>query len=352
VFGFVATAIGVVLALWSFHEKRPNISFVTTADSNVLDVHTPMAALDVLYQGESIQRRNLNLRLLRMRVQNAGDVDIVQGAYDQKLPWGFRISNGRLIEIRVVGSNSVYLQSNLRPQQVSGNEVRFDKVIFDRGKFIDIQCLIVHPKDEEPGVIPFGKIAGLERLTAIRQTSKSRGQFLHETFDGSMQKQVARVGAYGVLFILVLLGVVGGSVALSELRERRRVRRRGRAIRAALEDSGLDELSQKLVTRLYVKQGSRGLEQLRDILTDPVALQRAVNDYDAKKDVVDRLIVEERERGGDTSRYMFDTGFYQGPAQLAGDLLNSGLVIRRGDGAASPTNGLAQAVARVLARIA
>src|SRR5664279_1508531 len=74
--GFVVGVFGIALGILALRERRPEITFSFVAESNVLDVHTPVSALDVLYRGKNIQKLGLNLRIITVRIENTGAVDI------------------------------------------------------------------------------------------------------------------------------------------------------------------------------------------------------------------------------------------------------------------------------------
>src|SRR5436305_697066 len=114
--GAIVGIVGVILAIFALRERRAELQFQLISESNVLDVHTPVAALDVLYQGESLQKRQLNLRVITLRVANTGDADILQSQYDQRLPCGLAITRGRIVEIRLLSTNSSYLRNSLSPR--------------------------------------------------------------------------------------------------------------------------------------------------------------------------------------------------------------------------------------------
>jgi hypothetical protein len=59
VFGAFLGIVGLALGGVTLQEREPEISFITAGESNVMDVHTSVPALDVLFNGRSIQRRYL-----------------------------------------------------------------------------------------------------------------------------------------------------------------------------------------------------------------------------------------------------------------------------------------------------
>jgi hypothetical protein len=61
--------------------------------------------------------------------------------------------------------NSSYLAENLHPQLQAPDTVLFNKIIFDKHKFVAVELLVLHNKDQQPQVKELGKIAGLEIIS-------------------------------------------------------------------------------------------------------------------------------------------------------------------------------------------
>jgi len=78
--------IGVLLSLLFgaaglytfFHERKPNVSYEITNESNVLDLRQPIKNLSILFQNQDIEQKNLNLRIFDVKVENTGEIDILQ----------------------------------------------------------------------------------------------------------------------------------------------------------------------------------------------------------------------------------------------------------------------------------
>ena len=99
--GIVISMIFGFFGLYSiFHENKPNISFKITNEANILDLHKPLEELSISFQGEDIQKKNLNLRILTIKIENDGKVNILQNFYDSEDIWGFQVKNGKIIEVR------------------------------------------------------------------------------------------------------------------------------------------------------------------------------------------------------------------------------------------------------------
>ena len=146
--GVIIALISVAFAIYSWvYGRQPNISFEITNEANVLDVHKPLKDLNISFQGEDIQEKNLNLRILTIRIENTGRENILQNHYDLHDIWGFQVMDGKIIEIRLMDTNSEYLKENLSPRLLKEDTVQFIKTIFEKGKFFTLEALILHTRD-------------------------------------------------------------------------------------------------------------------------------------------------------------------------------------------------------------
>src|SRR6266571_3559485 len=171
----LSLVIGLIALYYTVRRTRTNLVVDVTSELNVMDVRTPLKDLSILFQGQDIQKQNANLRILGVRLVNEGDTNILENFFDSRIPWGLMIDGGRLIEARVTGSNAQYLSDNLHPRVTGNNEVDFDKLIFDRGKYVALELLVLHDKNIEPQIRPQGKIAGMDSIP-IRNSFQERDQ--------------------------------------------------------------------------------------------------------------------------------------------------------------------------------
>jgi len=161
-FGVVLTLVFGFFAVYSaFHERKPNILFEITNEINVLDIRKPLEELSISFMGEDIEKRNLNLRIFTVRIENNGEVDILQNHYDADDVWGIQVNHARIIEARFMDSNSDYLKSKINPNIIEENKIEFNKIIFEKGNYFIVEILVLHMKEEYPEVISIGKIAGI-----------------------------------------------------------------------------------------------------------------------------------------------------------------------------------------------
>ena len=159
--------LGVALTYLALQQPEPRVALETIGETNVLDVRRPLQDLSIVFRGQDVQEQNLNLRILTIRVANVGDVDILPGHYARDDDWGLQFDDGKVIEARLVATNSDYLQSKVIPEPKGTNGVVFPKVIFEQDDFFVVEVLLLHSKDDSPSFSSMGKIAGIDRNQRI-----------------------------------------------------------------------------------------------------------------------------------------------------------------------------------------
>jgi hypothetical protein len=158
------------------------------------------------------------------------------------------------------------------------NRVIFDKVIFDKGKYITLELLVLHNKSIEPQVRVVGKIAGMDEIAV---TDSFKGQehqgLLSSVFKGPFAVQIARTIAYffiGLLAIisvgLAIAGIVGAISSFKKRSRRRLVRYLAKA------DSTETEAQRQVLLEIFIENGVPGLKRVRAILKDERSLKRVI----------------------------------------------------------------------------
>jgi hypothetical protein len=277
---FWGIVIGLVALYYTVRGTRTNLVVDVGSESNVMDVRTPLKDLAILFQGQDIQKENANLRILGVRLVNEGESNILENYFDSKIPWGLRIQGGRLIEARITGSNSKYLSENLHPSIVEKDEVTFDKVIFDKGKYIALELLVLHDKNVEPVVVPIGKIAGMDQIP-VRNSFRERDQegLTGRVFKGPIAVQIARTIAYFLIGLCIIV-VIGFAVAgIGSIPSWFRKRSRRKQVRYLIKEGSPEkEKKRQILVDVFVEEGGSGLSRLQAALNDAELLAKAVTD--------------------------------------------------------------------------
>ncbi len=159
----------ILFAVYTFYYTRNiNITFDVVSETNVLDINAPVQGLEIMFRGQDISEKGLNLRLLMLRVENTGYVNLLESDFDQDIDWGINVSGGDIIRTRIAGASSTYLEDNLNPRLVEVHTIAFDKIVFDKGMYFLNEILILHNKNEEPVISTFGKISGIGDMPVNR----------------------------------------------------------------------------------------------------------------------------------------------------------------------------------------
>ena len=276
--------LGVLLAIafgsfglytW-LHTKQPDITYEIEAETDVVDLHTPLQDLTIFFRGEDIRAQNLNLRVLTIRISNKGDLDLLQTQYDQTDPWGFKVTPGRIVDVRIASSNSKYLQSHLKPRIDGTDRILLDKSIFERQKWVVLDLLVIHGKSEPPELVPFGKIAGAETIPVLKPyLTKDRETLWTKVISGAVLIHVLRFALYIGIFILWGLIVVLSSVGVASLIDSLRIKRR-RTKAARLSPPAEERAKWDVLVGIYVEGGVVSVKRLRQDLRDVGKLAKIV----------------------------------------------------------------------------
>ena len=191
---------------------------------------------------------------------NNGEVDILQTQFDQDEIWGLQVIGGRVIEARLIEASSGYLRTKANPQVIRDDIVKFDKAIVEKGQFFAFNMLVIHAKDVTPGIIPLGKIAGIDEIVVTRVPVKAEGPgFFSDLFGGGWAVQLVRA----ILFFMgaaVVLGLFAATVlSYSFLTVVIRRRRIGNSV---VMKTLTSQKQRDLLSEVYLHHGMGGGERL------------------------------------------------------------------------------------------
>lgn len=304
--GFIGVLVSMVfgiVGLYSFvHEKKPDINFEIVGETNLLDVRKPLSDLMISFEGQDIQKNNLNLRILTLRIENTGEVDILQNFYDNANPWGCKIQDGKVVEIRTIGSNSGYLKNNLQPTVTQGNNIRFNKVIFERGRYVILEILVLHSKERLPELLPYGKIVGIDNMTPKKSwLENDKPSFLSQLFYGGFWVQIVRPIIYLFSFI-ALMGII---ITITELISSIKVKSRKKKIEKFMRLNSIAYTEKyKALFDLYINNGLEELKRLQRLLDNEENLVREIENFKKRKIYIENPNREVAATRDDASREM------------------------------------------------
>ena len=296
---FLAIVFGVFTLYPVFHKDKPAISINIINEANVLDIHKPLEDLNISFQGEDIQQKNLNLRIFTVRIMNNGQVDILQNFYDSDDVWGLQVENGRIIESRFVDSNSDYIREKINPQMVAKeNIVHFSKIIFEKQKFFILEILVLHAKEQTPNIISLGKIAGIDKIE-VKATieGEDKGSFFNRVIEGNAGVHTVRAIGYFISFIIIAAIIIFTVIGFTELIDyfKKKARRNKARIFAGLM-TPTEGIGQSKLLDLYVKSGPEILGRIQILLENENKIRSRIKS-DRKMKKVDKVRYRELERG-------------------------------------------------------
>ncbi len=219
--GFVLGTVSLVLAVLVFYvgrrDARTDLKVLVEEEANLVQVREQIPRLQILYDGSDIIGANREIKVLRIKVQNDG-ATILQGWYDQRTPFGLRFDQSVLLGVALLDSNSQYLRENLQevpdqtPAASSTNQqpksafLEFNKVIFEKGKFVRLKVFLLQDKGvAETPVTATGKISGLDAVPVLRsEPDRSVGK--SPMFSSAFVVGFLVVGYFG--FIGIMIGIV------------------------------------------------------------------------------------------------------------------------------------------------
>lgn len=271
-FGFIVAIIfGAITFYTLLHDKKPDILFEITNESNVFDVHRPVEGLNITFQNDDIQEENLNLKLTTIKIMNKGEADVLQGHYDNNTMWGLSVLNATAIEVRLQTSNDEYLEKNIRPVLINGSTIQFTKVIFEEDRYFTLEILSLHDKNTSPEFIPIGKIAGINKIKTIKTWSdKHEDTFLKRLFQGGLSTNIYRFILFGFVFFVGFILTIGIILKVDEFSSNLKKEKRQKSIVTVLYTLRPMPDEQKfLISEVYTQEGLNGLIRVKDILSNP-----------------------------------------------------------------------------------
>ena len=268
-FGVLGILLTVVSIFLTLREPEARVTFKIISATDVLDLRRSLDDLRIEFRGQDLKEQNLNLKVVRISVENSGETHIRAGDYSN-VDWGINVVDGQVIEVKVDRSDAANLISTNDLRYVGSDSIAFPKIVFDKGDTFAIELLVLHANGVEPVVVPIGKIAGVKSFDlAPPPVPGTEVGFLGKTFGGSVSVLALRSGSYFVGSVIVLitiaLGLVAGTVMVDDMKERRRKKRAAQSVAIR----GIDSVSiRDSLIELYGSAGNAGLRRLSYIMKD------------------------------------------------------------------------------------
>ncbi|MHA7963536.1 hypothetical protein ACX93W_05265 [Paenibacillus sp. CAU 1782] len=253
IIGFVITLASTGFAFFTFYyDKVAQLTVKVVNETDVLDVFQPVNELLITFQGKDIQEENINLKIMNIRLENTGNIDILESYYDSNLEWGIMLEDASIIEVRIIDSNSEYLRNGIGGYKTNDNFVSLNKVIFERAKFVQFELLIIHSNNETPKISTIGKIVGMDRINVVLNNEKdSDTPFFKVLFQGNIMVHLIRAVIYFFCFVLLVSVIALISSVFSNAKEKSKKKKVMGIIKHCF-DNEVDEKILNIFNRLDV----------------------------------------------------------------------------------------------------
>lgn len=227
VLGIAITVIGILVTVYfGLRRSEPSVSYTIIQESDVLDIKEPVEELAIHYKGRDIRKEGKNLRIVALKVVNDGEKDIIQGDFDQKLPWGLRVTNAEIVDgPKLIDASSAYIQQELKAKAVNGKTMEFSKIIFEKERSFTVEFSVLHSASDTPAYEVLGKIAGIPPTSVGRMLPEPKVSLWKQVLGGNWIVLAMRLVVYGLIFFaafFILLGISLGIIEGFAGRARRR----------------------------------------------------------------------------------------------------------------------------------
>lgn len=263
----IATIGSFAFGIYAFnYEKKPNLKISEINDANVLNIYRNLNDLVIFFQNDDIQKLNQNLKLITLKFENDGNSDILPGYYDNNNVWGLSIPNCRIIEARLLKSNSEYILSNIKPIIINENTLQLNKIIFEKRNYFTIELLVLHNKSNIPLINYIGKIAGIDNIKVFKiDDDKNKTGFLQDILYGNIFIHIIRFLIYILCLIIIGLLIAVIAALISNIQDAFLRNRRNKFLLKHFSSDLL--ISNKYIKYLSDKYISNGKSYINNINT-------------------------------------------------------------------------------------
>jgi hypothetical protein len=280
--GFLIGILGIGYAIYidQFKEEKPKVIFDILSNTQVLSVKENLNKLDIIYDNQNLKEKKENLILLTIRVSNEGNEDIRESDYYSKAPFGFKINNGKIAETpTIIDASSRILKNNLTLSYDSINNIKLNKVPFNKDQYFTVKVLTICKENVLPSIIPTGNITGINEVFPVRNSFKN-GQkqelsFLESLTFGSLGMHIARFFFY--LFSMSAGGLLIG-IPMSKISTILENKKRKKKIEK-FRDKTKIKLSENidLLFDIYKDEGEFRIKWLNRMLGDKEKLKKYIS---------------------------------------------------------------------------
>lgn len=301
IFGIVIGGIGIYASF--FFDRIPKISYEILSNSNVIDVHTELSKLDIIYDNVSIKKSDRNLRIITMRILNSGRKSITTQEYAQNEPLGIRIINGKIIEKpELLLTSDDYIKRNLSfNYDDSLDYIEFSKIIFDPKQYFTFKLLVLHDKNTIPEIEAIGKVAGMKnpKIIVTENNEKNRPLLLKITL--GILNFIGKAFFYLILFAIIVVIIVVPFTLISDSRKKKKRKKLTHAFKEEdLYDDNIKD-TYDYIFKSYISWGKNEISNYKKILNEISILDRLIPVI-SHTSIIDKRLFGQLNRAGDSSQ--------------------------------------------------
>jgi len=287
-FGFLLAIIFGAFSIYTvyFKDTNPKIDFIIEANTKVLDIKENVRKLDIMYQNENIKENGKNLSIIKIKIINSSDVNILSTYYDLNDLLGFRLENAEIVEKpEIIGSSNNYIRKHLKINLESSGSVKFNPIIIDGGESFTLKILALHKIHDIPLLKPIGKIAGIRNISVIESFKETETKsFWSELKEGTTWVHIVRFFAYLIIVIISVLTIVIPTTLISDSITKRKRKRNVRNYRT--KKNLPDTPDRNLIYDMYLEFGLNYLNTTQRIFNDEKLLKVRLRTFLRRKDKI------------------------------------------------------------------
>lgn len=305
-FGFLLAIIFGAFSIYTvyFKDTNPKLDFIIETNTKVLDLRENVRKLDIIYKNENIKESGKNLSILKIKVINTSDVNILSTYYDLKDLLGFKLENAEIVEKpEIIESSNDYIKKYLAVNLDSSGNVKFNPIIIDAGESFTLKILALHKTHDTPKLKPFGKIAGIINISVVEsfKTAETKS-FWTDLKEGTFWVHVVRFFSYLIIITIGVLVIVIPSSLISDSISERKRKKNVRNYRA--KKNLPDTPDRNLVYDMYLEFGYDYLNSIQRFLIDERMLKVRLRAFLRRKDTINPELERAKEFRAITSGHV------------------------------------------------
>ena len=267
-FGIVISIISGIFAIYTFlYTPKPELSFIVTSKTNVLDINAPLSNMDILLDSISLKDRNENIKVFNLKIINNGNANITTDLYDSYMPISIRVTGGNILKKpEVIMASNDYIKRNLESRFEFKNDsiIVIPNIIMDITDYADVKLLILHKNDIMPEIGVTGKVSGQNKLFVTEAEIKSTKSFWNDYFPLSIGVFFAQLFSYFIISIFIILIIVFIS---DKVKKRQTIIQRKKAVKEFELKHKIKEVDRFIINK-YLDEGFEFIDTVKDLFYD------------------------------------------------------------------------------------